>query len=47
MQILPIDTSETKGAVGLTTRADDEENTALSIMSQSIRAAAKLSHKSV
>ncbi|OUR77498.1 pca operon transcription factor PcaQ [Alphaproteobacteria bacterium 46_93_T64] len=47
MQILPIDTSETRGAVGLTTRADDEENTALSIMSQSIRAAAKLSHKSV
>ncbi|MEH6494826.1 MAG: pca operon transcription factor PcaQ [Pseudomonas marincola] len=47
MQILPIDTSETRGAVGLTTRAGAEENTALSIMSQSIRAAAAPSHKTV
>jgi len=39
MQTLPIDTSETRGAVGLTTRADGLENTALAIMSQSIRAA--------
>ncbi|MBL4740992.1 MAG: pca operon transcription factor PcaQ [Sneathiella sp.] len=40
MVCLPIDTSETRGAVGLTTRAGSKENTSLSIMSQSIRAAA-------
>jgi len=47
IQILPIDTSETKGAVGLTTRAETVDNTALSIMSQSIRAAAANFHKTV
>jgi len=40
MMCLPIDTSETRGAVGLTTRAGSKENTSLAIMSQSIRAAA-------
>ncbi len=40
MAILPIDTRETRGAVGLTTRADATSNAALAIMSQSIRAAA-------
>ncbi|MEH6405219.1 MAG: pca operon transcription factor PcaQ [Sneathiella sp.] len=40
MACLPIDTSETRGAVGLTTRAGSKENTSLAIMSQSIRAAA-------
>lgn len=39
---LPIDTSETRGAVGLTTRADAEESTALSIMFQCIRLASKI-----
>ncbi len=41
MTTLPIDTRETRGAVGLTTRADTIANAALSIMSQSIRAAAE------
>lgn len=40
MACLPIDTSETRGAVGLTTRANSKENTPLAIMAQSIRAAA-------
>lgn len=40
MALLPFDTRETRGAVGLTTRADGEENTALTVMSQCIRLAA-------
>ena len=47
VQTLPIDTSETRGAVGLTTRLDREENTALSIMLQSIRQASDIVHKTV
>ncbi|WP_169568555.1 pca operon transcription factor PcaQ [Sneathiella limimaris] len=47
MSVLPIDTSETKGAVGLTTRADIEENTSLSIMMQCIRAASARLHETV
>ena len=47
MQILPIDTSETKGAVGLTTKSDGADNTALAIMLQSIRQAAAHPHESV
>lgn len=47
VQTLPIDTSETRGAVGLTTKSNVEENTALSIMLQSIRQASALVHKAV
>lgn len=47
MKALPIDTSETRGAVGLTTRSDKEHDTALSIMLQSIRQASSALHKSV
>jgi LysR family pca operon transcriptional activator len=47
MKVLPIDTSETRGAVGLTTRSDKEHDTALSIMLQSIRQASSALHKSV
>ncbi len=47
MMTLPIDTSETKGAVGLTTRSDKEHDTALSIMLQCIRQASSALHKSV
>ncbi|WP_343052838.1 pca operon transcription factor PcaQ [Sneathiella aquimaris] len=41
MTVLPIDTRETRGAVGLTTRADSVQNASLAILSQSIRAAAE------
>ncbi|GLQ04808.1 pca operon transcription factor PcaQ [Sneathiella chinensis] len=41
MAALPIDTSETRGAVGLTTRADEDPSAPLSIMCQCIRAVAK------
>ncbi len=44
MALLPFDTRETRGAVGLTTRADGEENTALTVMSQCIRLAADRSN---
>ncbi len=47
MQTLPIDTSETKGAVGLTTKSGTAENTALTVMLQSIRQAATRPHESV
>jgi len=47
MRTLPIDTSETKGAVGMTTRRDIANTTGLSIMRQCIRIAAKGVHKSV
>jgi len=47
MRTLPIDTSETKGAVGITTRTDAASNTGLSIMRQCIRIAAEEDHKSV
>lgn len=43
MALLPFDTRETRGAVGLTTRADNDENTALSVMTQCIRLAASTS----
>jgi LysR family pca operon transcriptional activator len=41
MTVLPIDTRETRGAVGLTTRADSVQNASLAILSQSIREAAE------
>lgn len=47
MRALPIDTSETKGAVGMTTRTDMAKTTGLSIMRQCIRIAADDVHKSV
>jgi LysR family pca operon transcriptional activator len=37
LQLLPIDTSETRGSVGLTTRADFGPSTALEILSRTIR----------
>jgi len=40
MQTLPVDTRETRGAVGLTTRADSVETVSLAVMAQSIRQAA-------
>ncbi len=47
MRTLPIDTSETKGAVGITTRTDSASSTGLAIMRQCIRIAAEDVHKTV
>ena len=38
---LPIDTSETKGSVGLTTRADTEHSPAVEIVARTIRETVK------
>ncbi len=47
MKILPVDTSETKGAVGITKRTDTPNSTATSVMRQCINQAAEDIHKSV
>ncbi|WP_025899872.1 pca operon transcription factor PcaQ [Sneathiella glossodoripedis] len=47
IKVLPVDTSETRGAVGLTTQSDKDQDTALSIMMQSIRQAAQAIHRTV
>jgi LysR family pca operon transcriptional activator len=38
---LPIDTSETKGSVGLTTRADTEQSPAVEIVARTIKETVK------